>query len=823
MGRSSRSLPLLAAEIITLTALGLVGNFARLTLFLNVDLIFGSVLTMIIVLRHGVVLGTVAGTVIASYTYVLWNHPYAIAIFALEALVVGLLHKRYKTGNIILYDAAFWLFLGTPLVFVFYRLIMGLNLEATSVIIFKQAINGVVNTTLAVGIAVTLGFLTKVQRHGTESRTSVNLHTALSTLMVALSTIPPLLLITILSRGAVRDIEQEVIDQLQSAAGGVAAAVSSAPGGYADLGRADDEAMIVALHQVSSSIGAANHVNTVLIGPDGAQHPESTGRWLGEASSAQLSELSSSVYLLIPAARRNVTVMDRWARTVAFTEIDLVEVPGWRVNLYSDYGRYQTRLHYRLLTNLSVLALLVFGGVFASTLAGRVVGRRIVRLSEASSGLGSPLGNLPRLPASSSPIREVAALERSFKEAGEAIRAQFRELNEAREEAQAADRSKSIFLANMSHEIRNPMNGVLGMLRLIDRYDLDSTARDYLRAAQSSAETLLVIINDILDLSKIRSGNMEISKQPFEIRPLVEQIGRVFEPLAKEKSLLLHWSVDESLPSHLVGAHVRIRQVLFNLIGNALKFTDQGEVRVDVCRDGDRDGGTDSPLVTFVVADTGSGIPQDELERVKDPFVQGESGYRKRAQGTGLGLTIVNRLTELMGGSLSISSRVGQGTQVRVRLPLKEPADTPVASSRASTGRDGNFDVGESLRLRVLAVDDNAINRLALIEELKHRGYRVTPAEDGSEALSTLRESDFDLVLMDIQMPVMDGIECTRRIRNGEAGSARDIPIIAITGYTLEAERVEATRAGIDAQISKPVVYEELERQIRTLFAAKDG
>ncbi len=813
MDRTGRSAAQTAAELVILILVGLAGNYAKVTLFLNVDLIFGSLIAMVIVLRHGVLWGALAGSVIASYTYVLWNHPYAIVIFGLEALVVGLLNRRYKTGNIILYDAAYWLFLGMPQVFVFYRLVMGLDLPGTAVIMLKQATNGIVNATLAVGVSVAVSLLVRRFRQAGPRKPSVHLQTALSSLMVALSTIPPLILIAILSRGIVRDTEEEVIDHLQRSAESIVAVTSSIlPPGGEGLG-APDDFTIDRFVTISNGVGEAHGVESLLIGPNGETRPRDGEPLPGDYEEVRLSELSSNCYLVVPPARPNVTVMDRWARTMAFTEVAVAALPGWRMQLHSHFGQFQRRLHDRLLIHLGIMALFVFAGVFASALFGRGVARRIVGLSEATDGLSTGAGSFEPSAPSVSPIYEIAALEQNFREAGEAIRSQFEQVVEAREEARSADEAKSRFLANMSHEIRNPMNGVLGMLQLLERQDLDPVARDYLRGADTAAKTLLTIIDDVLDLSRIRAGSMEIKPEPFEIRSLIEETVNTFIPRAIATSIPLLWDIDENVPRWLFGDSVRIQQLLFNLIGNAYKFTEEGEVRLDVVADEDGSGSTS--VVTFVVSDTGSGIAEAELCRVMEPFVQGETGYQKKAQGTGLGLTIVARLTELMGGAFSIDSTPGEGTRARFSLPLAEVEEpTP----REATRRPETAVREPPGNSRVLLVEDNAINRLALSKELENRGYAVGLAQNGLEAIERLRDQEFDLVLMDIQMPVMDGLECTRRIRKGETEAPRDIPIIALTGYAMATDRAIFEAAGVDGQISKPIDYGSLERQLEAIL-----
>jgi len=813
MFRSSRRRSQIGAELVILILLGLFGNYAKVTLLLNVDLIFGSLFAMVIVLRHGALWGALAGSVIASYTYVLWNHPYAIVIFGLEALAVGLLNRRYKTGNIILYDAAYWLFLGMPQVFVFYRLVMGLDPAGTAVIMLKQATNGVINATLAVGASVAVSLVLRRLRRKEPSTPSIRFQTALSSLMVALSTIPPLIFVTILSNSFVRDTEQELIGDLHRAADSIVAVASSIePHVGEEVGTAEyfDIDRFAAF---ADGVAEAHGVETLLIAPNGETRPRDMEPLPGDRKGTRLSELSPNYYLVVPPARTNVTVMNRWTRTIAFTEVELAAFPGWRMQLRSHFAQFQTRLHRRLLIHLGVMALFVFAGVFASTLFGRAMARRIVSLSQATTGLSTGTGTSVQSSTAASPILEVAALEKNFREAGEAIRTQFEQLVEAREEAQAADEAKSRFLANMSHEIRNPMNGILGMLQLLKRQDLDPAARDYLRGADTSAKTLLTIIDDILDLSKIRAGSMIIRREPFEIRQLIEETVSTFSPRAIATSIPLLWSLDENVPPWLLGDAVRIQQLLFNLIGNAYKFTEEGEVRLDVISD-EHVGGSES-LVTFVVSDTGSGISEAELRRVMEPFVQGETDYQKKAQGTGLGLTIVTRLTELMDGTFSVDSTLGEGTRARFSLPLTEvrggePSKPP---QQATTG------VRKQVRnARVLLVDDDAINRLAVSTELEYQGYDVVLAQNGLEAIERLQDQEFDVVLLDIQMPVMDGLECTRRIRNGETGADRDIPVIALTGYAMETDRAKFEAAGIDGQISKPIDYAALELRLEEIL-----
>ncbi len=384
------------------------------------------------------------------------------------------------------------------------------------------------------------------------------------------------------------------------------------------------------------------------------------------------------------------------------------------------------------------------------------------------------------------------------------------ELRSARQVADTANRAKSSFLAHMSHELRTPMNAVLGMIDLALSDELLPHVREYLETAHGSADTLLALLNDILDFSRIEAGRLELENAPFRLRPALEQTVKALSIRAYEKGLHIATHIADDVPDCLVGDALRLKQILANLLSNAIKFTDQGRVAVRVSLDARTEN---EVRLHCAVEDTGIGIQPEILSRIFTPFAQADASTTRQYGGSGLGLAIAANLVEMMGGRLEVQSQPGRGSVFHFVASFGRTADAPPVPASGP----GSADFPSPPRaLRILVAEDTPANQKLITMILGKRGHSVEVAASGHQVLDLFATREFDLILMDVQMPLMDGLAATTAIRRLPAPKNR-IPIIAMTAYAMKGDRERCLRAGMNAYLAKPIHLRELVELVERL------
>ncbi|MFW5942740.1 MAG: ATP-binding protein [Chloroflexota bacterium] len=423
--------------------------------------------------------------------------------------------------------------------------------------------------------------------------------------------------------------------------------------------------------------------------------------------------------------------------------------------------------------------------------------------------------------------------EKELKQTVRRLKTTTHAARKAAAQAEEATRAKAEFLANMSHEIRTPLNAIIGMTDLMQRTELTAKQREYMQAVASSGDALLTLINDILDFSKIEAGKLDLEQSTFSLHDCLMDSLNMLQEKADRKGLNLSLRVDDEVPPVVIADLARLRQVLVNLIGNAVKFTREGSVTVSVERVAT--GDDDRQILQFAVADTGIGIPQDKLNLLFDSFSQVDASTTRQFGGTGLGLAICRRLVELMGGRIWVESEVQKGSTFYFTVPVHphELAPQPQARSTAqprngqraraqaatpAKAKENHFDrqLAQRYPLKILVAEDNEVNQVVALRFLEQFGYEADVANNGVEALKALKKRHYDLILMDVQMPQLDGIQATQHILQHYSAQERPL-IVAMTAHALKGDRERLLELGMDLYLEKPVRPARLARVLKTV------
>ncbi|PHS29613.1 MAG: hypothetical protein COA85_00555 [Robiginitomaculum sp.] len=511
-----------------------------------------------------------------------------------------------------------------------------------------------------------------------------------------------------------------------------------------------------------------------------------------------MQEISSNAKAEIVERTSRESWLSRDLMSDYLTEIDLFAHTKARSFIQGLQGQRRAAVTWAVLFVLVAATL----AIILSVLVGRTVARPIRLLQRVMNALakGDLDVNLPEVHSDRFEAGAIAKAAQSLKASAKEKNRLVEKAEQARAKAEKANQAKSQFLAMMSHELRTPMNAILGSAQVLDSMELDAEVREHVDTLSTGGETLMAVLNDVLDLTKIESGKLSVEHTDFDFITLLKQAQSLWAPRASDKALELNFHIDDDVPHWINSDTTRIRQILFNLLSNAIKFTNTGSVDVSVKQGGMKNG---KVQLEIAVHDTGIGIAADSMDVLFNPFEQADSSITRRFGGTGLGLSISRQLATLLGGELNVVSDEGKGSTFTLQFCAE-----PCKAARKKRASHTDI-IKKPLALSILVAEDNAMNIKVLRALLKPFPYEIVHAENGEIALDFLNHRQFDLILMDIQMPVLDGMEATLQLRASDSPN-KDTPVIAMTANAMEGDRENYLAAGMTGYVPKPIDARQL-------------